>query len=447
MDLDPITWKSTRDNFRPIVPAWDNNHTALLWLRGTYNSAQSFDAAIVGVLDYELLPQRPMFYVDANQSNTTLSNDSPLVTTGPDVNMGADDNQWHQRTGFGNGGSLFTSSESGNGEDAPVIKTRVSLPQAIGTIGYYDIWINFWANPTADWRIKAGLSADNMKVYRSMACKQVDSNAHDPDVILTGSGNTFLYQAYLGRAQVYGAAIVNVYIDDYAIQTGTSSTSIGDVARTWYDGISCAEAYDYVPVELVSFTAKLTGPIVSLEWRTITELNNFGFEIERQIVKKNESGEWYSIGFKEGKGTTTDPIYYSFEDKNIDPSSSLIRYRLKQINLDGSFKYSDIVEVSYFASINFSLDQNYPNPFNPTTKISWQSPVSSRQVLKVFDVLGKEIATLVDEYRPAGKYEVEFSAEAGYASSGNVYSLPSGVYFYQLKVNDFIASKKMIIMK
>jgi len=435
----PVTWKSTRDNFRPVVPAWDENHTALLWLRGTYNSAQSFDAAIVGVIDYKLIPTNLMTYVDADLSNTTLSNGSALVPTGPDSNAGADDNKWHHRTTFGNGGSILASSESGNGEDAPTLKTQLTIPKA----GTYDIWLNFWANPTADWRIKAGLSENNMQIFRSMACKQVDSNAHDTDLILTGSGNAFLYQAYLGRVLVSANGTFQVFIDDHAIQTGQQSTTIGDIARTWYDGISYANADAYVPVELASFSATLTGSTVSLEWRTITELNNLGFEIERQSVKGKEPGNWSSLGFIEGKGTTSDPTDYSFEDKNIDPSSSLIRYRLKQIDLDGSFEYSDIVEVSYFANINFSLDQNYPNPFNPSTKISWKSSVSSWQILKVFDVLGNEIATLVDEYRLAGRYEVEFNT----VETRHGVSLPSGVYFYQLKVSDFVTSKKMIIIK
>ena len=85
----------------------------------------------------------------------------------------------------------------------------------------------------------------------------------------------------------------------------------------------------------------------------------------------------------------------------------------------------------------FSLEQNYPNPFNPTTTISWQSPIGSRQTLKIFDVLGKEIVTLVDEYKPAGKYEAEFVASF----------LPSGIYFYQVKAGDLVQTKKMILLK
>ena len=85
----------------------------------------------------------------------------------------------------------------------------------------------------------------------------------------------------------------------------------------------------------------------------------------------------------------------------------------------------------------FVLNQNYPNPFNPSTKISWQSPVSSMQTLKVYDVLGNEVAALVDEYKPAGKYEVEFNAS----------SLASGIYFYRIQAGSFVDTKKMILLK
>ncbi len=116
----------------------------------------------------------------------------------------------------------------------------------------------------------------------------------------------------------------------------------------------------------------------------------------------------------------------------------LLSYRLKQVDYDGSFEYSDEVEVmNSITPDEYFLSQNYPNPFNPSTKISWQVPVGSHQTLKIYDVLGNEVATLVDEYKPAGSYEVEWNA-AG---------LPSGIYFYQLKAGSFVESKKMVLLK
>lgn len=231
----PVTQKSTRDNLRPIVPAWDPNNTALLWWRGTYYTAQRFDAAVVGILDRRLETVGLMSYVDATADNTFLTNGSPLITTGPSSNAGVADNKWHQRTGFGNGGSVLTSAEI-SGENAPTLKTQVFIPEA----GTYDVWVNFWANPDADWRIKAGLSETGMQLFRQMACKQVDVGDHNTALVLTCSGNTFLYQAYLGRVQVSDNDTFEVFVDDEAIKAGTQNTLIGDTARTWYDGISYA---------------------------------------------------------------------------------------------------------------------------------------------------------------------------------------------------------------
>ena len=96
---------------------------------------------------------------------------------------------------------------------------------------------------------------------------------------------------------------------------------------------------------------------------------------------------------------------------------------------------------------SYKLDNNYPNPFNPSTKISWQSPVSSWQTLKIYDVMGNEVATLVDEYKLAGSYEVEFSAKGGSASGGDASNLASGIYFYKLQAGAFAETKKMILTK
>ena len=150
------------------------------------------------------------------------------------------------------------------------------------------------------------------------------------------------------------------------------------------------------------------------------------------------------------QGTTTEPQTYFYKDENL--SAAKYQYRLKQIDFDGTFEYSDIVEVEILPPAKFSLEQNFPNPFNPVTTIKYSIPnvtlsgvEGSRVQLKIFDVLGNEVAILVDEYKPAGKYEIEFNAN----------KLSSGVYYYQLKAGDpssgsgqsFIQTRKMILLK
>ncbi|MCW8806337.1 MAG: T9SS type A sorting domain-containing protein, partial [Ignavibacteriaceae bacterium] len=185
------------------------------------------------------------------------------------------------------------------------------------------------------------------------------------------------------------------------------------------------------PVELVSFNAVVLNNDVHLKWTTETETNNSGFEIQRKQFNK----DWENTGFIEGHGSTTKEHNYSFTDKNVLPGD--YQYKLKQIDYDGSFEYSDIVDVKISGPTEFSLEQNYPNPFNPSTTIKYTIPESGNVKLKVYDSLGEEVATLVDEFKDSGSYDIEFSANG----------LSSGIYFYRLKTNNYDQIKKMILLK
>jgi len=191
-----------------------------------------------------------------------------------------------------------------------------------------------------------------------------------------------------------------------------------------------------VPVELVSFNYELYNGSVKLDWITASEVNNRGFEILRFEQSDNN---WATIGFVPGFGTTTEPNSYAFTDENI--SSGFYSYRLKQVDFNGQYEYSEIIEVEVLSPNKFSLEQNYPNPFNPSTVIKYT--ISNKQfvTLKVYDVLGNEVATLVNEQLPAGEYEVEFKPES------SIKNPASGVYFYKLIAGTFSETKKMILAK
>ena len=186
-----------------------------------------------------------------------------------------------------------------------------------------------------------------------------------------------------------------------------------------------------VPVELISFTAEVINNYVKLEWRTATEINNYGFDIERSA----NSGKWQKIGFVEGHGNSNSPKQYSYTDKN-PVGGYKFRYRLKQIDTDGKFEYSSVVNVELKPD-EFKLYQNYPNPFNPYTKIKYYVPRSSQVQITVYDILSNKIAMLVNEEKPAGSYEVQFDAN----------NLPSGVYFYKLQAGSFTKTMKMLLLK
>ena len=190
-----------------------------------------------------------------------------------------------------------------------------------------------------------------------------------------------------------------------------------------------------VPVELTSFAASVNNRNVNLNWTTATETNNQGFEIER-----NSGNGFENVGYVPGFGTTTEQHSYSYTDANL--SSGTYSYRLKQIDFDGTFDYSETVEVEIVIPDVYSLSQNYPNPFNPSTKITFSLAADSKVSLKVFDVLGQEVASLVNQDLAQGVHTYDFNA-AG---------INSGVYFYQIeatgvKGTKFIDVKKMILVK
>jgi len=188
-----------------------------------------------------------------------------------------------------------------------------------------------------------------------------------------------------------------------------------------------------VPVELTSFSANVNNISVILNWQTATEVNNYGFSIERKSGIENR--EWEVIGFVEGHGNCNSPKNYSFVDNT--PINGQIQYRLKQIDTDGGFEYSDVQIVDVNTSREFKLSQNHPNPFNPTTKISFSIPQSARVAITVYNSLGQEITELVNRDFAAGNHSVDFDGS----------NFSSGMYFYTLKSADFSETIKMMLVK
>ena len=191
-----------------------------------------------------------------------------------------------------------------------------------------------------------------------------------------------------------------------------------------------------LPVELSSFTASVIKSNINLKWQTKTEVNNYGFEVERKLsIKDLEAGSWKKMGFVPGQGNSNSPKDYTFADKNPAGGSKFL-YRLKQIDNDGKFEYSKEVEVELIPN-EFSLFQNYPNPFNPVTNIEFALPKSAKVSLLVYNLLGENIATLLNEDKEAGFYDVQFDAS----------NFSSGIYIFRLAAGDFIQTKKMTLLK
>jgi hypothetical protein len=193
-----------------------------------------------------------------------------------------------------------------------------------------------------------------------------------------------------------------------------------------------------LPVELTSFSASAQNKTVNLTWKTATEVNNFGFEVERVKDfgdKVSMVSVWQKVGFVYGAGNSNSPKEYSFTDKSAVSGKYL--YRLKQLDNDGQYTYSKEVQVDLGTPTAFALEQNYPNPFNPSTSIQYSVVGSQYVSLKVFNVLGKEVAVLVNEKQEPGTYTVEFSTA----------NLASGTYIYRMQAGEFVQTKKMVILK
>ncbi len=186
-----------------------------------------------------------------------------------------------------------------------------------------------------------------------------------------------------------------------------------------------------VPVELTSFTATSNGADIELKWTTATETNNQGFRVERMSA----GGTFEQVGYVAGFGTTTEPKAYSFIESELE--SGNYTYRIKQIDFDGTFTYSEEVNVEVELPLEYSLDQNYPNPFNPSTIIKYSIPEDGFVKLAVYNMLGEEIAAIVNTTQKAGRYEVNFNAS----------KLSSGVYVYRIEASNFTASKKLMLLK
>jgi hypothetical protein len=245
-------------------------------------------------------------------------------------------------------------------------------------------------------------------------------------------------------AKVAGSTSGSVYLAKYWEIAGF------DMIKLMKDGSKAAADLIYtawvdagrpdqsLPVQLVSFTGNQVGNNVSLKWNTATELNNLGFNIERSADKLN----WNTITFIPGSGNSNSIKQYSYLDKSLSGGGKYY-YRLKQTDVNGEYKYSDIIELIYTHPNTFNLEQNYPNPFNPDTKIKYSLPFESSIKVTIYNSLGETVKTLLDKVESAGSHEIRFNAS----------ELSSGIYIYTLQANSsdgkqtFRSTKKMSLLK
>lgn len=233
--------------------------------------------------------------------------------------------------------------------------------------------------------------------------------------------------------------IFNCFLTDGAIIEETLS----EISNITFDETGGG---DPLPVELVEFYADVIENGVFLHWSTATEVNNYGFEVEREIKNRSNHNSicndyWQQVGFVKGFGNSNSPKNYTFVDSETIPAQNR-RYRLKQIDFDGAFQYSETLTVEFDESENFELLPNYPNPFNPLTTIEFQIPIASNQTkvttkLVVYDILGRKVKTLLNRVLKPGIHTIKFNAE----------NFPSGVYYCRINFGNIFKTIKMTLIK
>lgn len=267
--------------------------------------------------------------------------------------------------------------------------------------------------------------------------------------LISGNANTEIGQIEVYRAgsnplahwelysEIPGAAIIGAINND-SVVINTGSTG-GDITLVYTTGVypSCRFSVFVdapLPVELASFTSVINGPDVTLQWSTASEDNNRGFYIER--ILNGSGNEWIEKGFVTGNGTTNAVSNYVYRDNDL--ASGTYKYRLKQTDYNGNFKYHDLgSEVVIGIPDKYSLSQNYPNPFNPSTTVNFEIPVPGIVSIRIFDISGKKVSNVINEFKEAGYHSVQFRADG----------LSSGIYFYRLTSGDFVQTRKMMVLK
>lgn len=282
--------------------------------------------------------------------------------------------------------------------------------------------------------------ATDVFIIKASSTLTINTNS---TVSLTGGAvwsNVFWYVGSSATINGGGSTFNGIILAVTSITLTTGSTV---TAQLLANGGAVTINSSVLPVELTSFTAALNNSAVELNWNTATEMNNYGFEIERLAIsdkllansQKLNANSWSKIGFVQGHGNSNSPKEYSFEDKNLLVGK--LQYRLKQIDFDGSYEYSDIIELQIDTPSEPVLQQNYPNPFNPSTTIKYEIPRSTFVKLSIFDPLGREITTLINQVQNAGYHEITFNAK----------NLSSGIYIYQIHAGEFSQIRKMLLMK
>ncbi|OGU63476.1 MAG: hypothetical protein A2W30_03815 [Ignavibacteria bacterium RBG_16_36_9] len=429
---DNTTWTKSPNN--PVITnthGWDNGFCqdpTLRYFDGVYYIFYTGDPPWTNGFAYSDSPEGPWIQYGASGANWTRGGNPTVLngiisfnSTGSFIqSLGTylPGNALGFRGNYKGGSSYFKWVGFINGIGAPF--TLIGVSSDIGT----NLILHNYTSGPRKWDL-IGAVTNEFKIYE-LAWLPTETRAYinhsstpDANVTLDVPAGPLPVSFRNHTDVTYGLAIDWIYLRQFrdmepAIGVGT-------------------EIPNPLPVELSSFSASIIGSTVKLNWRTETEVSNFGFEILRSA--QNDKLGWTKIGFVQGNGNSNSPKYYSFTDEKVNGGK--YSYRLKQIDTDGQFEYSKVIEINLDAPMKYELSQNYPNPFNPVTTIQFSMPEAGEVKLTVYNILGEQVAVLVNENKEAGVHTINFNAS----------ELNSGIYIYKISAGNFSDVKKLMVIK
>lgn len=321
----------------------------------------------------------------------------------------------------GIGGTVRITGNQGGGADYT------------GNVQFHNVIIE------ADGKLKMDKDNDNIKISGNFYNNNPDLENKKGSVTFNGDATQTIYSASTpaGSKTTFGNLVITnlsgVNLEsDLGIKSSINFSSGGFLIPNNNTIYLNGNLYNGpLPVELSSFSATKSESGIKLNWRTETEVNNYGFE----IFRSNHNDDWSRVGFVQGHGNSNSPKEYSFYDENL--SAGKYSYKLKQLDTDGKFEFSKIIEIEFGSPQVFNLSQNYPNPFNPSTTIEYSVSEQSLINLTIYNSLGEKIKELVNEEKAPGVYIVEFNGQ----------DLSSGTYIYRIQSGNYVSTKKMILIK
>jgi photosystem II stability/assembly factor-like uncharacterized protein len=339
----------------------------------------------------------------------------------------------------GDAGTILNTTDGGNSWTSQTVGASYNF-RGVWFTGANTGWavstgpaIYYTSNGTA-WNAVSNISPISTSLY---SVSFIDANN---GIVVGNRGGIYkTTNGSSGTGSTWSSQIIETIgyqLYDVAVANASTAAAVGYDATSTGVGLVEYTTNAALPVGLSSFSASVVNNSVNLTWKTTTEVNNYGFDVERSLA----NSAWQKIGFVAGSGNSNSPKEYSFTDNPSGGTS--FSYRLKQIDIDGSFKYYDAVTVNLTASSQPQLLQNSPNPFNPSTTIKFYIPNISDVTIKIYDILGREVNTLINQQTTAGYHNVYWNGKNNRGED-----VSSGVYLYRLTAGSFSETKKMNLLK